>query len=109
MFDLFKKKSKYVVLPDRHYSYAVDQHGEPIATYYRRNNGLFCSTPLEENEKVFFLNIRRPIVIDVDNVAPVVIPNDLPSECDGVIFKNFGKHKITAFYVKDPSKQSMSF
>lgn len=109
MFNLFKKKSKYVVLPDRHCSYAIDQNGEPLATYYRRNSGLFCSTPVEENEQVFFLNIRRPVVIDVDNVAPVVIPNDLPSECDGIIFKNFGKYKINAFYVKDPSKQSMSF
>ena len=109
MFNLFKKKSKYVVLPDRHCSYTIDQNGEPLATYFRPNSGLFCSTLVEENEPIFFLNIRHPVVVDVDNVASVVIPDDLPSECDGIIFKNFGIFKITAFYVKDQSKQSMRF
>jgi hypothetical protein len=46
-------------------------------------------------------------VIDVKDVAPVVIPDDLPEECDGIIFKNYGKFYITAFLVKDINKQSM--
>ena len=41
--------------------------------------------------------------------APIVIPDDLPAECDGIVFLNFGKYKIMAFYVKDIASQSMSF
>jgi len=43
------------------------------------------------------------------DVAPIEIPDDLPPECDGIIFKNFGKFKITAFYVRNKQRQSMSF
>jgi hypothetical protein len=49
------------------------------------------------------------VVIDVENVAPIVIPNDLPSECDGIIFLNYGAKILTAFYVKDIESQSMRF
>lgn len=108
MFWPFKKKNKYNVLPDLGYSYVM-QNGEPMVTYYRHNSGLFCNTPLTEDDRPYFLNIRRPIVMDVKDVAPIVIPNDLPKECDGIIFKNFGVHCITAFYVRDKSSQSMSF
>ncbi len=110
MFNIFKKQPKYQVLPDIGHSYVM-ANGEPMPTFYRPNSGLFCSTPLSENDTVYFLNIRRPIVMDVENVAPIMImiPRDLPKECDGIIFKNFGKYKITAFYVKDANKQSMSF
>ena len=101
--------NNYNVLPDRGVSYVMTENGEPMLTFYRQNSGLFCSTPLSENDTPYFLNIRRPIIIDAENVAPIVIPDDLPAECDGVIFKNFGKYKITAFYVKDKNKQSMSF
>lgn len=70
---------------------------------------LFCNAPLSDNDTPYFLNIRRPVVIDVENVAPIVIPNDLPSECDGIIFLNYGAKKLTAFYVKDIESQSMRF
>ena len=109
MFNLLKKQPKYQVLPDIGHSYVMAEDGEPISTYYRQNSGLFCSTPLSENDTVYFLNIRRPIVMDVEGVAPIEIPADLPDECDGIIFKNFGKYKITAFYVMDKNMQSMSF
>ena len=110
MFNLFKKvKNTYEVLPSIGHSYVMTENGEPMLTFYRQNSGLFCSTPLSENDTPYFLNIRRPIVMDVENVAPIEIPNDLPDECDGIIFKNFGVHKIMAFYVKDKNKQSMSF
>ncbi len=105
----WNKKKKYKVLPDKGLSYVMDENREPMPTYYRPNSGLFCSTPLSGNDTVYFLNIRRPVVIDVENVAPIVIPDDLPTECDGIIFLNFGKYKITAFYVKDVASQSMSF
>lgn len=109
MFNLFKKRPRYKVLPDNGHSYVMTENGEPTPTYYRPNSGLFCNTPLSENDTMSFLNIRRPIVMDVENVAPIEIPNDLPTECDGIIFKNFGKYKIMAFYVIDNNKQSMCF
>lgn len=109
MFNLFKKRPMYKVLPDNGHSYVMTENGEPTPTYYRPNNGLFCSTPLSEDDTVYFLNIRRPIVMDVENVALIKIPSGLPNECDGIIFKNFGKYKIMAFYVKNKSTQSMSF
>jgi hypothetical protein len=105
----FKKKKKYNVLPEIGHSYVVDENGEPMLTFYRPNSKLFCSTPLTANDIPYLLNIRRPVVMDVENVSPIVIPDDLPSECDGIIFKNFGIHKIMAFYVKDRNAQSMSF
>ena len=109
MFNLFKKQPKYQILPDIGHSYVMTENGEPIPTFYRPNSGLFCSTSLSENDTVFFLNIRRPIVMDVENISPIEIPNDLPDECDGIIFKNFGVHKIMAFYVLDRNTQSMNF
>ena len=72
----------------------VGQNGEPMLTFYRPNSGLFCNAPLRDDDTPYFLNIRRPVVIDVENVAPIVIPNDLPSECDGIIFQNFGVNRI---------------
>lgn len=105
----FKKKSKYTVLPDIGHSYVISESGEPMLTYFRPNSGLFCNTPLSDTDVPYFLNIRRPVVIDVKDVAPLVIPNDLPDECDGVIFKNYGKYYITAFLVKNPNEQTMQF
>ena len=102
----FNSRNKYNVLPDIGYSYVVGENGEPMITYYRKNSGLFCSTPLEENEVGYFLNIRRPVVFDVEDVAPIYIPDDLPDECDGIIFKNFGVHKILAFFVFDKNQQA---
>lgn len=109
MFNLFKKQPKYQVLPDIGHSYVMTENGEPMPTFYRPNSGLFCNAPLNDDDTPYFLNIRRPVVIDVENVAPIVIPNDLPSECDGIIFLNYGAKKLTAFYVKDIESQSMRF
>ena len=103
----FKKQPKYKVLPPIGSSYVVDENGEPMLTYFRKNSGLFCNTRLSEDEPSYFLNIRRPVVFDVENVAPIVIPNDLPEECDGIIFLNYGTKKIKAFYVRDLNSQVM--
>ncbi|MEE0997252.1 MAG: hypothetical protein U0L74_07780 [Paludibacteraceae bacterium] len=100
MFNIFKKKNKYNVLPNIGRSYVVGQNGEPLLTFYRPNSGLFCNAPLSDDDTPYFLNIRRPVVIDVENVAPTVIPNDLPSECDGIIFLNYGAKKTYRFLRK---------
>ena len=103
----FKKKPKYNVLPSIGHSYVIDEKtNEPLLTYYRSNSGLFCSTPLKDDKVGFFLNIRRPVVFDVLDVTSIMIPDDLPSECDGIIFINYGTYRIKAFYVRDPTTQT---
>ena len=106
---LLPKKRRYNVLPSRGCSYVThDETGEPMVTYYMPNNGLFCS---ERNasyqQHAYFLNIRRPVVFDVEGVSPIVIPNDLPEECDGIIFLNYGRTGKKAFFVRDKSSQAM--
>ena len=100
-------KLEYSVFPAKGSSYVVDENGEPLKTYYRPNSGLFCSSPSWDNDPPFFLNIRRPVVFDAKDKTEINIPADLPSECDGIIFKNYGKKMITAFYVRDKNTQSM--
>lgn len=114
MFDLNDKKNKYVLFPDRGYSYAMDDEtGEPMATYYYPEEGVFGSVPITKDAPVFFLNIRRPVIIDMGgnkiglNDLPSI--NDFPDKCDGFIFKNVGKYKSTIFLVRNPKLQSMSF
>lgn len=108
---LFGKKkpseNKYNVMPDRGASYIVDDNGEPMLVYYRNNSGLFCSTPVSETDVPHVLNIRRPVVFDVENITQISVPNDLPPECDGIIFLNYGIYKIKAFYVRNLNKQVM--
>ena len=109
MFGFLKrKKVKYNLLPDKKVSYVTGPNGEPMLTYFRPNSGLFCSTPLSENDSPFFLNIRRPIVIDASNMGVICIPDDLPDECDGIIFLNYGIHKIKAYYVRNIKTQTMA-
>lgn len=107
LFDLFRKKSKYKVLADKGFSYVTTDSGEPLLTYYRQKSGLFCSTKINEDDIPFFLNIRRPVIFDMTDVASFYMPDDLPDECDGIIFLNYGIHKIKAFYVKDKNTQTM--
>lgn len=41
-------------------------------------------------------------------MTQIDIPNDLPPESDGIIFLNYGIHKIKAFYVRNLDKQVMN-
>ena len=103
----FKKKTKYNVLPAIGHSYVMNEKtNEPLLTFYRPNSGLFCSTPLQGDKVGFFLNIRRPVIIDVLGVSMITIPDDLPAECDGIIFINYGTNRIKAFYVRDKKTQT---
>ena len=85
------------MLPDIGRSYVVGKNGEPLLTFCRPNSGLFCNAPLSDDDTPYFLNIKRPVVIDVENVAPIVIPNDLPNECNGIIFQNYGAKNLPLF------------
>ena len=100
------KKTKYNVLPAIGHSYVMNEKtNEPLLTFLRPNSGLFCSTPLGDEKCGYFLNIRRPIVVDVLGVTAITIPDDLPPECDGIIFVNYGTYRIKAFYVKNLKTQ----
>lgn len=43
------------------------------------------------------------------NTRLTEFPNDLPNECDRIIFLNYGAKKLAAFYVKDIESQSIRF
>lgn len=96
--------TKSQVLPDVGHSYAMNENGEPLVTY-ETSFGFFCNIPLSDNDKPYFLNIRRPIVLDNTN-GNLKLPI-LPAECDGLIINNMGSPGVTAFYVKNKEKQSM--
>lgn len=105
----WRKKEKYEVLPNRRCFYGVNKNGELMAAYYWPHSGLFSSTPLSQADKSFSLNIRRPIIIDAETVELVAISSDLLAECDEIIFKNFGKDKITVFCLHNSNNQSIVF
>ena len=105
-WDKKQEKQNYEILPDIGCSYVLDENHEPMVVYYRPNSGLFCSTSVRAGEPAFFLNIRHPMVVDAKDQAPLIVP-ELEKGCDGIIFKNYGIHYITAFYVKDKNSQAM--
>ena len=101
----FSKKAKLKVLPERGTSYAVNENGEPEVVYYRPNSNLFVNRKLDTDESGFFVNIRRPVIFDVDGLSTFEIPK-LPPQCDGFILINYGLHKSRAYALKDPVKQT---
>ncbi len=103
---MFSKQPKLKVLPDRGYSYAVDNNGEPEIVYYRPNSNMFVNRKLDSDRVGYFVNIRRPVIFDVDNLATFEVPR-LPRKCDGFIFINYGIHKSKAYALRDPHKQTM--
>lgn len=107
MWNPFKKdKKQYEILPQRNLSYVVDNNGEPMLVFYRHKSRLFVNRPLKEDTVGFFLNIRRPLLIDASGLTVVDIP-PIPEECDGIIIKGYGTHNSTAFVVRDIKAQSM--
>ncbi len=94
---------KNQVMPDIGRSYVVSENGEPLVTYY--HSGFYFNMPLSASDKPYFLNIRRPIILD-NSDGNLKLPQ-LPDECDGLIINNMGSPFAKAFYVKDRDKQSM--
>ncbi len=106
MWNPYKKKIEGKILPAKQVSYVVDENGEPMIVFYRQNSKLFVNKAVGNEEVGYFLNIRRPLLIDVSGMDKVDIPQ-IPSECDGIIIKGFGIHNSTAFVVKDLKSQIM--
>lgn len=90
------RDSKYHVLPDKGCSYVLDENGEPMIAYGRAKDALLYRKPQHVDDVGYFLNIRRPIIMESDGVYDDAIIEDLldnllgdlPDECDGIIFKN---------------------
>ena len=57
----------YKVLEAIGHSYVVNDGGEPLITYYSDDTRLFTSKKIATQTVPCFLNIRRPVVIDVLN------------------------------------------
>lgn len=97
-------ETQYEVMPDKGTSYA-SENGKFLITYYREKTHLYCSTCSKKHDRGFFINIRRPIVMDVRGQKAIKLPK-LPAGCDGVILKNYGPNcDITAYYVRDAGTQ----
>ena len=96
------------VLPLKQFSYAVGENGEPMLVFYRSSSRLFVNRKTANDEVGYFLNIRRPYLIDVTGKDRIDIP-PIPAECDGIILTGYGESKSTAFIVKDFKSQTMEF
>lgn len=94
------------IMPDKGVSYVVSDTGDPQLVFFREKARLFVNTPLGNETKGFFLNIRRPLVIDVTGQERVDIPQ-IPSQCDGIIMTGYGVKKNTAYVVRDLNSQTM--
>lgn len=101
------KKIQGHIMPAKGVSYATSSSGEPELVFYREITKLFVNTPIGGESVGYFLNIRRPLVIDVSGQASVDIP-PIPDSCDGIILKGYGIKKSTAYVVRDKKAQSMS-
>ncbi len=117
LFDFIKNKNttskpavelRGQILPLKNTSYVVGSSGEPMVVYYREKTRLFVNCPIGDEQISYFLNIRRPLFIDVTGLERVDIP-PIPSECDGIILKGYGIHQSTAFIVRDFESQTMEF
>lgn len=102
----FTKGPELEVLPDMGFSYALSDNGEPEVVYYRPNSNLFVNRKLDSDTQGYFINIRRPVVFDVDGLASFEVP-EMPGECDGFVFLNYGVHKSRAYLLRNPKSQTM--
>lgn len=94
------------ILPAKGVSYVTDRNGEPMLVYYRQSSKLFVNRRTSNDSVGYFLNIRRPLLIDVTGKDRVDIPQ-MPDECDGIILKGYGVNLSTAFIVRDFKLQTM--
>ena len=120
IFDLFREKkqcdieechkeeviNRLQILPEKQTSYVVDDNGEPMMVFYRQNSRLFVNRSLGSEVSGYFLNIRKPLSVDVTGLERIDIPS-LPVECDGIILTGYGAHNSKAYIVRDFDSQTM--
>lgn len=97
----------YCLLRNIGCSYVLDTNGEPLVVYYSTDTELFTSKPIANQKTPCFLKILKPVIIDVLDKNSIEIPDNLPDGCDGIIFTNYGSHRIFAYHVFDLSSQVM--
>lgn len=96
------------IMPSKGVSYVTDENGEPMLVFYRPSSKLFVNTRTSNDNVGYFLNIRRPYVIDVTGKQKIELPQ-MPNECDGIILYGYGNQNAKAFIVRDFKSQSMEF
>lgn len=101
-------RCKDIILPEKKTSYVVDDNGEPMLVFYRSESRLFVNKRKTNDSIGYFLNIRKPLLIDATNNKEIHIPN-VPDDCDGIIVKGYGYDNSKAFIVKDLKSQAMEF
>ena len=94
------------ILPSKGVSYATDDNGEPLLVFYRSSSKVFVNKRTSNDSVGYFLNIRRPLLLDVTGMDKIDIP-PMPSECDGIILKGYGINISTGFIVRDFQSQTM--
>ncbi len=94
------------IMPEKRSSYAVDDNGEPMLVYLRTKSQVFVSRPVGNESVAYYLNIRKPLLIDVAEQSRIEIPS-IPTGCDGIILENYGANNSKAFIVRDFDSQSM--
>lgn len=102
-------KQEYLKLPNKNVSYALTENGDPLSTFYHPKDGLFYVSPRTSDDKRYFLDILKPVLITVDNVEEISVPKHLPEECDGIIYRDNRSNKSIAFYVVDKKNQSIKY
>ena len=100
------KRLQGKILPFKGVSYVTDDNGEPLLVFYRSSSKVFVNKRTNNDNVGYFLNIRRPLLLDVTGMDKIEIP-PMPSECDGIILKGYGINKSTGFIVRDFQSQTM--
>lgn len=103
----FTRKPTLKIMPDKGVSYAVADNGEPEVVFYRPTSNLFVNRKIGSDIKGFFVNIRRPVIFNLEGVASFDLP-EMPKECDGFILINYGTYKSKAYALRNPEAQTMS-
>lgn len=87
------------ILPRQELSYVCDDKGGRRAVYFNDKSGVFASIRITAEDPAFYLDIRRPLVVDCTGLANVDIP-DMPDEADGIIFVHCGNTEGMAYVVR---------
>ena len=87
------------ILPEQETTYVLGEKGERRLVYFNDKSGVFASIRIGAEDPAFYLDIRRPFVVDCTGFENVDIP-DMPEECDGIIFLHCGNTEGTAYVVR---------
>ncbi|MCK9169705.1 MAG: hypothetical protein M0P01_04760 [Treponema sp.] len=87
------------ILPEQMTTYVLNEKGENRCVYFNDKSGVFASIKIGTDDPAFYLDIRRPLVVDCTGLENVDIP-DMPEESDGIIFLHCGNTEGAAYVVR---------